>query len=206
MKQITVDVIIPTYNGLPHLKEAVDSVLNQTYKNFCLYVIDDGSTDRGATEKYIKGLKDRRVKYYKKPNGGQATARNFGIARSSSPYLAFLDADDLWRKDKLEKQLAVFRKKPSVGLVYGLHKLIDADGNVFGDVTYQKRGHLFKYLLSANWISGSGSMVLIKREVFERVGVFREDFLIGEDWEMWLRIARDYEIDYVPEFLADLRV
>jgi glycosyltransferase involved in cell wall biosynthesis len=205
-KASKVDVIIPTYNGLPYLKEAIESVLHQTYKNLALYVIDDGSTDAGATEKYVKSLKDARVNYLKKPNGGQASARNYGIKVSQSPYVTFLDADDVWRPKKLAKQLAVIEKDPSVGLVYGLHYLIDSGGSVVGRVDWQKRGNLFRYLLHDNKISGSGSMVLIRREVFQKVGGFREDFMIGEDWEMWLRIAHDYRIDCVPEFIASLRV
>jgi glycosyltransferase involved in cell wall biosynthesis len=206
MSQRTVDVIIPTYNGLPYLKQAVESVLAQTHKDFILYIVDDGSTDKGATEKYVKALGDPRVRYLRKKNGGQATARNYGIKASSSAYVAFLDSDDLWRPDKLAKQLEVMEKRSDVGLVYGLCKLIDADGKEVRKVTYEKRGDLFKYLLTGNRITGSGSMVLVRREVFDKVGVFHEDFLIGEDWEMWLRIAKDYQIDYVAEYLAELRV
>ncbi|HSX17896.1 MAG TPA: glycosyltransferase [Candidatus Saccharimonadales bacterium] len=202
----TVDVIIPTYNGLPYLNDAIESVLAQTHSDLVLYVIDDGSTDRSATKKYVQSLKDKRVHYVHKQNGGQATARNHGIKVSNSPFITFLDSDDIWHPDKLEKQLAVFDKNPRVGMVYGLCKLIDDNNNVISEVTFQKRGNLFRYLLHNNRISGSGSMVMVKREVFGSIGVFHEDFLIGEDWEMWLRIAKNYEIDYVPEFLASLRV
>jgi glycosyltransferase involved in cell wall biosynthesis len=201
-----VDVIIPTYNGMPYLREAIESVLAQTYENLKLYVIDDGSTDNGATEKYLQEVKDSRVSYHKKTNGGQATARNLGIKISKSPFITFLDADDVWRPDKLQRQMDVFHKKPDLGMVYGMHKLIDASGKEIGRVTYKKRGDLFNYLLRGNRVSGSGSMVMARRKVFNDIGSFREDFLIGEDWEMWLRIADKYEIDYVDDFIADLRV
>lgn len=112
----------------------------------------------------------------------------------------------MWHPDKLKSQLNLFEQDPDLGMVYGLHKLIDENGGIIGEVAWRKRGNLFRYLLGGNKISGSGSMVMIKREVFEKVGVFHEDFLIGEDWEMWLRIARDYKIDYVDDFIADLRV
>ncbi len=206
MSKTTVDVIIPTYNGLPYLKATVESVLAQTHKDLILYVIDDGSTDNGATERYIKSIKDPRVKYFRKENGGQSTARNYGIKISKSPFVALVDADDLWYPQKLEKQLERFRKNPKAGMVYGFHKLIDDDENKFAEVMYGRTGHLFNYLLRGNKISGSGSMVLVRREVFDKVGLFHEDFLVAEDWEMWLRIAKDYEIDCVPEFLASLRV
>jgi len=200
----TVDVIIPTWNGLPWLRATVDSVLNQTHQDLILYIIDDGSTDDTAA--YAKSLKDPRVHYRYKANGGQATARNLGITMSKSPYVALIDADDLWRKDKLEKQLAILEKHPKYGMVYGFHKLINEKDEVIGEVVYNRSGELFRYLLGGNRISGSGSMVLVRRSVFEDVGVFHEDFLIGEDWEMWLRIAKKYQIYCIPEFLADLRV
>jgi glycosyltransferase involved in cell wall biosynthesis len=202
----TVDVIIPAYNGLPYLKETVESVLSQSHKDLVLYIIDDGSPDNGATKKYAQSLKDGRVRYERKENGGQSTARNYGIRISNSPYVAFVDADDIWHKDKLKKQLELFDRNPEIGMVYGLCKLIDAQNNIFNEVVWQKRGNLFSYLLRGNKISGSASMVLVRREVFEAIGLFHEDFLIGEDWEMWLRIARHYQIDYVPEFIASLRV
>ena len=201
-----VDVIIPSYNGLPYLKETIASVLAQTHKDFILYVVDDGSTDKGATKKYVEGINDPRVKYIHKENGGQSTARNQGIKLSSSPYVTMLDSDDIWYPAKLKQQLDCFARQPSVGLVYGYSKLIDATGKFIKPVAYDKRGWLFKYLLRGNKISGSGSMVMIKREVFDKVGLFHEDFLIGEDWEMWLRIAHDYEIECVPEFLVGIRV
>ncbi len=201
----TVDVIIPTYNGLPWLKSTIESVLEQTHKNLQLYVIDDGSTDEGETEKYVTKLVDRRVHYHRKSNGGQATARNVGIKLSTAPFIAFLDSDDVWYPTKLEKQLALMQKSPSVGLVYGHHYIIDEDDTIMGNLRLWKRGKIFNDLCAGNFIAGSASMVLIRREVFDEVGLFHEDFLIGEDWEMWLRIAKVYEIDFVPEIIAALR-
>ncbi len=205
MKQ-TVDVIIPTYNGLPYLKETVESVLGQTYKDLAIHVIDDGSTDNKATEKYVKSIKDPRVKYFRKENGGQATARNYGIKVSNSPYVTFVDSDDVWFPTKIERQLALLNEKKAVGMVYGFHHFIDDNGEVTGSLVIRNRGKLTDILVDGNSIAGSGSMVMIRRSVLDKVGLFREDFLIGEDWEMWLRIAQDYEIDYVPDFLAALRV
>jgi glycosyltransferase involved in cell wall biosynthesis len=201
-----VSVIIPTYNGLPYLKQAVESVLAQTHKDFILYIVDDGSTDKGATEKYVKALGDPRVRYLRKKNGGQSTARNYAIKISTSPFIAFIDADDVWRPNKLKRQLALFTNRPELGLAYGFCKLIDANNKQIGEVVYKKRGYLFKHLLGGNRIAGSASMVLVRREVFDKVGTFRSDFKVGDDWDMWLRIAKDYQIDYVPEYLAELRV
>lgn len=201
-----IDVIIPSYNGLPYLKEAIDSVLSQTYKNFYLYVVDDGSTDKKATENYVKNINDERVKYFKKPNGGLSSARNYGIEASKSPFIALLDADDIWMPEKLEKQIKYFDEYHDVGMVYGYQKTIDKYDEIIGEVTHCKEGYLFNYLLSGNKVSGSGSMVVIKRSVIEDVGLFRKDFLIGEDWEMWLRIARKYKIGCAKEYLAKIRI
>jgi len=206
MKQLTIDVVIPTYNSLPYLKEALDSVLAQTYPKLEIYVIDDGSTDNGATKKYVDSIGDPRIHYRRQANAGPSAARNLGIKISGSPYVAFLDADDIWHETKLEKQLGLFAQRPSVGLVYGLCRTVDKSGKQLGKVIYHRRGKLFAYLLSGNWISGSASMAMVRREVFDKIGLFREDLLAGEDWEMWLRIARDYEIDCLEEEVLDLRI
>jgi len=201
-----VDVIIPVYNSMPFLKEAVESVLAQTYKNFRLYIVDDASEDNGLTQKYVNELKDPRIQYVRKKHEGRSAARNYGIKITSSPYVAFLDSDDSWHRDKLKKQVSLLSKGLSIGLVYGLANLINAEGNKTGELDYQKRGWLFNYLLGGNRVSGGASMVMIRREVFSKVGVFREDLSMAEDWELWLRIAREYKMDYVAEVLADIRI
>ena len=204
-KSSAVDVIIPTYNGLPYLKEAMDSILDQTYKNFTVYIVDDGSTDKDATKKYVDNLTDSRVRYMRKSNGGQATARNYGFGKSSSKYVSFIDSDDIWLPDKLRKQVAYLDKHPDMGMVYGYHYVIDWREKVVGRVKHNAEGHLYNYLMSGNKISGSASMVMVRRSVLDDVGLFHEDFLIGEDWEMWLRVARKYQIGCVHEYLAKLR-
>lgn len=204
-KKTSVDVIIPTYNGLPWLGPTIESVLNQTHKNLKLYIIDDGSTDKNATENYVKNLKDPRVHYHKKKNGGQATARNLGLNISSSSFVTFLDSDDIWYSNKLKHQVALLEKKPEVGMVYAFCDVIDGKDKLIRRVSNARRGNLFYYLLGGNFISGSASMVMIRRSVLDDVGVFRDDLLIGEDWELWLRIAKHSKIDYVPQYLAGLR-
>jgi glycosyltransferase involved in cell wall biosynthesis len=199
----TIDVVIPTYNSLVYLPQAIDSVLRQTHENLELFVVDDGSTD--GTGEYVRQLDDARVHYVSKPNGGQATARNLGIRHSTSRFVAFLDADDLWYPHKLAAQLSLIESSAEIGLVHGFHHVIDQDGAIVGRLEHDLRGHVFDRLLGGNFVNGSGSMVLLRREVFERVGVFREDFLIGEDWEMWLRVAREFECNYVPDYLMAIR-
>lgn len=199
-----VDVIIPAYNALPYLRDAVESVLAQTHRDLTLIVVDDGSTD--DTADYVASVDDSRVQYVRKQNGGQAGARNLGIRRSSSPYIGLLDGDDVWYPHKVAMQLQVIKQNVGVGLVHGYQHTIDERGNIVGSIEKDLRGHVFDQLLCGNVVTGSGSMVLVRREVFEHVGLFREDLRIGEDWDMWLRIARMYAFDYVPEYLAALRV
>jgi glycosyltransferase involved in cell wall biosynthesis len=199
-----VAVVIPTYNGMRYLPEAVNSVLAQTYPHFTLYIVDDGSTDN--TGEYAQSLDDPRVRYLRKPHGGPSGARNHGIACSSEPYLAFLDADDVWYPQKLEKQVALLAEAPRLGLVYGHQRDIDEDGRLLRERQAARRGDVFRDLLGGNVIIGSGSMVMLTRQILEHTGVFREDLKYGEDWELWLRIARRYSVDFVPEYLAAVRV
>lgn len=203
MKKQYVDVIIPTYNGLPWLLSTLDSVRLQTYKYLNIYIVDDGSTDN--TKDAIKNIQDKRIHYLKKNNGGVSSARNYGIRNSDSEFVAFLDSDDLWHKDKIEKQLKIINKNSEVGMVYGQHNIIDENNNVLGDLKIFNRGKLFDTLLNGNTIAGSASMVLVRRSVLNRAGYFREDIVNGEDWEMWLRISLLCEIDYCQDIIASIR-
>lgn len=203
MKKQYVDVIIPTYNGMPWLKQTLDSVLSQTHKKTKVYVVDDGSKD--DTEDYMTTVKDTRVTYIKKKNGGVSSARNVGIHSSSSPFIAFLDSDDIWYPEKLEKQLKLMELDPGVGLVYGHHYNIDEDNIILGNLRIYEKGWVFDKLCNGNFIAGSASMALVRRSVIEDVGEFREDFINGEDWELWLRIAKKYKVNFVPEIIASIR-
>ena len=199
----TIDVVIPTYNSMPWLPLAVESVLKQTYKNIKVYVVDDGSTD--GTAKYIKTIKDKRLHYIKKANGGVSSARNAGIAEASSDFIAFLDADDVWYPEKLQKQFELIKKDNGVGLVYGHHYIIDEEGVILRNHRTWKRGYIADDLAGGNLIAGSASMVLLRRSVLDQVGLFHEELVNGEDWELWLRIALVSKVDFVPEILMAVR-
>lgn len=203
MKKPFVDVIIPTYNGMPWLEQTLSSVLAQTYQYIKVYVIDDGSKD--DTESYLATIKDSRVTYIKKKNGGVSSARNVGIQCSSSHFIAFLDSDDLWFPEKLEKQLALMNQDKGIGLVYGHHYNIDEENIILGNLRIYEKGWIFDKLCNGNFIAGSASMALVRRSVINDVGLFREDFINGEDWELWLRIAKKYRVDFVPEIIASIR-
>ncbi|HEY8310027.1 MAG TPA: glycosyltransferase family 2 protein, partial [Gemmatimonadaceae bacterium] len=199
----TVDVVIPTFNSIDFLPEAVESALAQTHHNLRVFVVDDGSND--STPDYVRGITDERVTYLRKENGGPASARNAGIRASDSPYVALLDSDDRWYPQKLERQLPLIERHDDVALVHAFQHTIDVEGNQIALLEHDLRGRVFDRLLDGNFVTGSDSMVLLRREALERVGLFREDIVIGEDWELWLRLARDYAFDYVPEVLAAIR-
>ncbi len=209
---IKVSVIIPAYNSEKFIREAVFSVLNQSLKPREILVIDDGSTDQ--TGKIVKDLvrRHKTIEYVYQKNRGLSVARNTGIKKSQFQYIAFLDSDDVWKKNKLRKQALVFQKTqfPKLGLVYCDYNDISTNGKVLKNYPSFKinkniRGNVFKYLLSGNKISGSGSGVLAKKECFEKAGLFDEKLITAEDWEMWLRISKKFSIDYVDEILVSIR-
>lgn len=208
----TLSVIIPVFNGEKYIKKAVDSVLNQTFLPQEILIVNDGSTDKTKSiiEEYQKSYSNLRCVH--KTNGGLSSARNTGIKEAKGDFLAFLDADDLWEKTKLEKQMQVFQnsKFKDLGVVYCDYYNFDEKGNRIKDSEYFQlnesiKGNIYKQLIVGNLVASSGSGVLIKKECFEKVGFFDEKLKACEDWDMWFRIAQFYEYDFVPEKLVGLR-
>lgn len=208
-----IDVIIPVYNGAKYIKDALFSVEQQTVSPVTIIVIDDGSTD--DTFEIVLNYKKQssmNIVIIQKQNGGPNSARNVGIKNSSSHFLAFLDADDVWEKNKLELQLNVFEnsKIRDLGIVYGRYGIIDGQGKktsqyfIYNPETCL-RGYIFNELLAANKICGSGSAVLIKRECFNQVGYFDETLRAAEDWDMWLRLSEHFTFDYVDKIIVQIR-
>jgi GT2 family glycosyltransferase len=182
-----VSVIITTYNRRAFLKEAVLSVLNQDYKDREVMVIDDGSTD--GSDKEISGLP---VEYVWKENGGISSARNKGIEVSRGEYLAFLDVDDLWRKGKLSEQMKLMQEH-DVSISYTDEIWIRNGKRLNQKLRHRKySGQIFERCLPLCIISPSS--VVIKREVFDRVGLFDESLPVCEDYDMWLRITARYPV------------
>lgn len=205
-----IDVIIPTFNTARFISEAIESVRTQTYQPQKIIVVDDGSTD--DTEYIVHSINDPRILYIKKNNGGPNSARNVGLTHATAELVAFLDADDRWESTKLEKQYMLFMKDTakSLGLVYTSYYPIDALGNHVTNIPIVPidpiiQGYAFERLLPGNLIIGSSSSVLIRRLVFDVVGMFDESLRIGEDWDMWLRISEKFRIEYVDEPLVAIR-
>lgn len=191
-EQPLVSVIMPTYNHGKFIGKAIDSVLNQTYSNIELIVIDNFSED--DTENIAASYTDNRIIYLKfKNNGIIAASRNHGIKHSHGEYIAFLDSDDLWHKQKLEKQLPHFRMPEIIGVAS--NAILDGEVPYYRKINSQesKRGYVdYKYrdILIHNRIATSS--LIVRKETLVRSGLFDEKkaFSFIEDWELWLRMAR----------------
>ena len=199
-----VSVILPTYNYGRFIGNAIESVLAQTFPIYEIIVVDDGSTDE--TEEVVSTFGDR-ISYIKQQNSGVCAARNIGVENSSGDAIAFLDADDTWLPEKIEKQVAKFKEDKEIGLVHcGIREFNNETGETIGLHLEGKEGRVADALLL--WekvINGPGSTVMVKRSVFETVGGFDTRLKNGEDWEFCYRVARRFKVGFVPELLVDYR-
>jgi glycosyltransferase involved in cell wall biosynthesis len=196
----TVSVIIPTYNREQLLGRAIKSVLVQTYQDFELIIVDDGSTDN--TERLVKNFKSEKIRYIRsRENKGVSAARNIGIQSAKGDYIAFQDSDDEWMPEKLEKQMRAFETAPpEVGIVYTGFLMITVNKRDYkpsAEIT-PKDGNIFRSILRGEYLVAPQTTV-IKRECFEKAGMFDEDFLSLEDWELFLRFSRYYQFKYINE-------
>lgn len=201
-----VSVVITAYNAARWIKETLDSVLAQTYRDFEVIVIDDGSTDETAD---VVASYGRKVCYFHQENGGQPSARNVGIRKACGSYVAFVDADDLWLPKKLELQMGLLTVRRDIMWVYCDAFYYDTASRCVRKTASQLNkmvdGDVLRQLFMVDFIPSPTPVV--KKEVFDIIGYFDESSLlrIGEDWNMWLKIAAKYRIGYVPQPLAIVR-
>ena len=187
-----ISVIIPAYNAEKTIKKTVQSVLEQTLADFEVIVINDGSTDQ--TLGTLESIEDSRVHVFTFPNSGPQKSRNRGIEKAQGKYLAFLDADDLWTKDKLAEQLQVLQANPEAAMAYSWTNWIDEHDKVWRRGAHVSvSGNVAARLLLSDFI-GSGSNPLLRTEVVQTLGGFDDDIVAGQDWEMWLRVASQYPV------------
>lgn len=213
-KNHLVDVVIPAFNAARYIDQTLDSIALQGSLVHSIIVVNDGSTDQTAlkVEAFTKQHPHLTVKLINQANAGLANARNTGIENVTAPYIALLDADDIWLRGKLERQLEVFNNSSDtrLGVVYTGYELIDENSllisNDKGIIKPQARGDVRSKLLTGNFISGSGSSVLIQSKVFKEVGLFDEGLRASEDWDMWLRIAQQFHFDFEDTPLVQIRV
>ncbi len=200
---IKVSVIIPAYNAMTYLPKTVESVLKQTFTDFEVIIVNDGSSD--GIEQWVNTITDNRVQLISQQNQGAAAARNTGIAHAKGAYIAFLDSDDLWEASKLEKQVYCLDNNPDVGLVYVWVASIDAKGKDLGKIySNHSEGYVWEKMLQGN-IVWSGSAAMVRRDCFEKTGFFDQNLRFAEDWEMWIRVARNYSFAAIKEPLVYYR-
>ena len=201
-----VSIIIPSYNSAQYIVETLQSVFAQTYKNYEIIVVDDGSIDN--TKEVLRPYMGK-ITYIYKENGGPASARNVGIKHAQGEYIAFLDSDDTWLPEKLEKQVDYLKKHPEIGLVFTDCVRFDEKGL---EEQRSKKYPLFKEnytmtdLFWGNFIPTL--TVMTKREYLKEVGYFDENPKIqgSEDYDLWIRIAQEFKICYISQALAKYRV
>ncbi len=191
-----VSIIIPTHNRVIFLKEALDSVIKQSFSDFELIVVDDGSTDGTAdlVAKYPG------VRYIYQKNRGVSSARNLGIRSARGNFIAFLDSDDLWLNDKLKEQISFFDISPDASICQ-TEELWLRDGQKRNPKKKHQKysGYILKECLPLCIVSPSA--VMLKKEVFEKIGLFDESFPVCEDYDFWLRAARIYPIYLIDKCL-----
>ncbi|AFL95200.1 putative glycosyl transferase, family 2 protein 3 [Thermococcus cleftensis] len=199
-----VSVIIPTYNRDRLLRRAIESVLNQSFDDFEVLVVDGARSE--STRELIRSFGDGRLRYVPQRGKGIANARNLGVLKARGKFIAFLDDDDRWREDKLELQMEAFRELPGdYGLIYTAFTYYYLErGRILGIKHPRASGDVYGHMLRDN-ITGT-STIMVRRECFRRAGLFRESFPTCEDWDMWLRMAKLCRFGAIDEPLVDYSI
>jgi glycosyltransferase involved in cell wall biosynthesis len=197
-----ISVIIPTYNREAFITHAIESVLAQTYKDYEIIVIDDGSTDN--TKEQVEAYGDQ-VRYIHQENRGPSAARNKGIQNANGKYIAFCDSDDRFFPEKLEKQMNYIQNHPECPFLYTWYYQVNHKGEidqVRQPAHCQNREHL-QYCLFTRKFTIRTSTVLIQKSCFNKAGLFNERYWYSQDWDMWLRLAAYYQGACLKEPLTE---
>jgi glycosyltransferase involved in cell wall biosynthesis len=203
-----VDVIIPAFNAAHYLPVAIESVTSQTFDDWRILLVDDGSTDN--TVEVVAPYLDRlgsRISYIKQNNRGLPAARNTAIRASTSEFLALLDADDVWLPNRLAESLRTLADRPQAGLAYGLVTHIDPEGRLGTTFEGNRRyaeGHIAPYIYMRK-VELPCPTLTFRRKCVDEVGLFDETMRATEDRDLWLRIALRYEVAFVPKVIAYYR-
>jgi glycosyltransferase involved in cell wall biosynthesis len=197
MTSARITAIIPTFNSERYICNTVESVLTQTYPVHEVIVVDDGSTD--ATEQVLARYAGR-IRYIRQTNAGPPVARNTGLAHATGDWVALLDSDDLWVRTKIERQMEYAGAHPACGLVYTDMKTFDETGIIEESVKVSRNltlssGYIFPQMFAETLFQTSA--VLIRKSCLDAVGGFDESLRMGDDYELFLRIARHFELGYV---------
>jgi len=196
-KKPEISVVVPVYNNEATIRESIESALAQSFSNFELLVIDDGSCDSSIN--IISSIKDPRIKIFSFPNKGIAASLNRGINKANGDYIAFLDADDLWDSDKLRKQLDAIKRSDNYCLAYSWVVYIDERGQfLYPGNQMILNGNVYKELLFSNFLETESNPLINKQSIIE-VGCFDEAINGAQDWDLFIRLASKYQFACVPE-------
>lgn len=197
-----VSIIIPVYNGANYMREAIDSALNQTYKNTEVIVINDGSKDNGTSEAIALSYANK-IRYFNKQNGGVATALNLGIQEMQGEYFSWLSHDDIYPIDKIEKQIQFLNNFPHKAVVlYGSIQLINNYTEHIGKSILKlekSEDFIFKHLFENSAVNGC--TLLIPKFIFDDIGLFNPMLRSTQDYDMWFRIAQKYDFVCMEDIL-----
>ena len=218
-----VSIIIPAYNASNYLREAIECALNQTYENIEVIVVNDGSKDDGATREVALSYGDK-IRYFEKENGGSSSALNYGVDRMTGEWFSWLSHDDLYREDKVKKQVDFLRDRHQNGedvsryVLFSACEMIDQSGKVIRPYyapKEQEKATKINTMGNNHWLIADqikkytfhGCSCLIHRSVFDQVGKFDESLRYVNDIDMWLRIFKaGYKVHYLPDCLVQGRV
>ena len=205
MHEPLVSVAMPVLNGERFLREAVESILDQTFRDFEFIIINDGSTDGTASILDSYARSDPRVRVYQQENKGLIASRNRGCGLARGKYLAQMDADDIAVRDRLEWQIEFMERHPEIGVVGGQMKLIDSAGRAFYCVRYPVENEEIKSALLLCCPFGQNAVV-IRKEAFLSVGGYRRPFDLAEDYDLWLRIAERWGLANLEAVVVKYRI
>lgn len=190
-------VVIPLYNKQKYIAQTLQTVLNQSFVDFEIVIINDGSTD--SSEEIVESFSDSRINYFSTENQGAAAARNLGIDKSTSPYIAFLDADDLWFENHLEEFKNLIDRFPDAGMYANRYELIFENGSKYQPSFYgisdDYEGLVNDYFAaSLHYAVASSISIAVPKSIFAEVGSFKNYISSGQDTDMWIRIALHSQI------------
>jgi glycosyltransferase involved in cell wall biosynthesis len=200
----SVSVIIPTYNRVRYLGDAIRSVLSQTFTDLELLIVDDGSSD--ATEELVRAIADPRLHYARLEHRGISAAMNAGLRMARGAFIARLDSDDVWLDEMLELLTGILKAQTEVGVAYGRGQAISVTGTPFNLLlgrAPQYPGDFFRSLIFDDCTCNVA--IVARRECFERAGDYDEALIANEDWDMWLRVARHFHFCFVDQVVVLVR-
>jgi glycosyltransferase involved in cell wall biosynthesis len=199
-----ISIVIPVYNGSNYLAEAIDSALTQTYPNIEVIVINDGSNDNGATRSVALSYNNK-IKYYEKNNGGVASALNYGIGKMQGDYFSWLSHDDKYYPTKIEEQIKFVSEGGEDIIIYSDFDSIDETGILMSTHNLPSiyAEHFRFWLTYTSWLNGC--TLLIPLKAFKDVGIFDENLLTTQDYDLWFRFAEHFRFIHLPKVLVSSR-